>query len=339
MRKIELPEEKELEIITFYLTPNNEFTTVKAFNINNRILHRIFDKYNVQKHSKGVKAKLLVDKQRATFLERYNVENPSQLEEVKLKKQETCQINFGVAWPGQSNLVQEKSKATCMQHFGVEYSLQAPSVREKCRQTNLNNFGVENPAQCRQVKEKMKNTCIEKYGTANIAEIPGVKQKKEQTCLARYGVNSYMKTDTFRQRSLEATNSRPNRYKVGTEHFDSFPELCFYLYHKHNNDNIKRNKAGLPYIFENKTHYYFPDFSINDILYEIKGAHFIKDDGTWQCPYDHLQDDKAEAKHQCAVTNGVIILSNKEYQKYIDWFYNSSLKKEDFRINRSEKTK
>ena len=178
MRKIELPEEKELEIITFYLEPNNEFTTVKTFNKNSRILHRIFDKHNVQRHSKEVKAKLLVDKQKATFLERYNVENPSQLEEVKLKKQNTCQINFGVAWPGQSSLVKEKSKTTCMQRFGVEYALQAPNVREKGRQTNLNNLGVESPAQCQQVREKMKNTCIEKYGTANIAEIPGIKQKK-----------------------------------------------------------------------------------------------------------------------------------------------------------------
>lgn len=339
MRKIELPEEKELEIIAFYLEPNNEFTTVKTFNINSRILHRIFDKHNVQRHSKEVKAKLLVDKQKATFSERYNVENPSQLEEIKLKKQNTCQINFGVAWPGQSSLVKEKSKTTCKQRFGVEYSLQAPSVREKSKQTNLKHFGVEVPVQCQQIREKMANTCIERYGTANIAELPAVKQKKEQTCLAKYGVDSYMKTVAFRQSSLEATNSRPSRYLFDSEHFDSFPELCFYLYHKYNNHNIKRNKIGLQYIFENKTHHYFPDFSINDILYEIKGAHFIKDDGTWQCPYDHQQDDRVEAKHQCAVANGVVILSNKEYQKYIDWFYNNNLKKEDFRISGSEKTK
>ena len=37
-----------------------------------------------------------------------------------------------------------------------------------------------------------------------------------------------------------------------------------------------------------------------------------------------------EAKHQWAIKNNVEILYSKDYQKYIDWFYDNGYKKEDF---------
>jgi hypothetical protein len=72
----------------------------------------------------------------------------------------------------------------------------------------------------------------------------------------------------------------------------------------------------LTYIYKNKKHNVLPDFKVENKLYEIKGDHFIKDDGTWQCPYNHLADDMYEAKHQCLIKNNVIILTSKDYVKY-----------------------
>ena len=40
-----------------------------------------------------------------------------------------------------------------------------------------------------------------------------------------------------------------------------------------------------------------PDFKLNDKFVEPKGAHFFKEDGTMQNPFDHTQDAHYEAKH------------------------------------------
>ena len=61
---------------------------------------------------------------------------------------------------------------------------------------------------------------------------------------------------------------------------------------------------------------------------------FLKEDGTWRCPFDHSQDALFEAKHKCAIQHNVKILYNAEYKKYIDWFYKNGYKKEDFKFNK-----
>ena len=62
-----------------------------------------------------------------------------------------------------------------------------------------------------------------------------------------------------------------------------------------------------------------PDFKVENKLYEIKGDQFLKPDGTWQCPYNHLVDDVYEAKHQCLIKNNVNILYKEDYKKYLNY--------------------
>ena len=54
-------------------------------------------------------------------------------------------------------------------------------------------------------------------------------------------------------------------------------------------------------------------------LIEIKGDQFLKEDGTWQNPFDHTEDDKYEAKHQCAISNGIEIMYFNQYVEYIEY--------------------
>lgn len=51
---------------------------------------------------------------------------------------------------------------------------------------------------------------------------------------------------------------------------------------------------------------------IDDILVEVKGDQFFKEDGTMQNPYDHTQDDLYEAKHQCMIDNNVYIFTSND---------------------------
>ena len=69
-------------------------------------------------------------------------------------------------------------------------------------------------------------------------------------------------------------NPNPNKNcKTGTYkglHYDSSWELAFILYNMDNNIPIERNKERFEYYFQNKKHFYYPDFKINGEYYEIK---------------------------------------------------------------------
>lgn len=111
-------------------------------------------------------------------------------------------------------------------------------------------------------------------------------------------------------------------YTADTFYFDSFPELCFYLYHKHLNHNIVRSSKQLEYFYNNEKHYYLPDFELDGQLYEIKGDHLFA---------RLLQPDTIDnAKYLCMLNNNVIILQSKDYTKYEDWFITSGFDRANF---------
>ena len=93
--------------------------------------------------------------------------------------------------------------------------------------------------------------------------------KREQTCLEKYKVRNYFLYE-------DAIINRRAHYKYNNINFDSLPELCFYL--EYEDKGIERNSTKLKFTYLNKEHITIPDFKINNILYEIKGDHFKKND-------------------------------------------------------------
>lgn len=88
------------------------------------------------------------------------------------------------------------------------------------------------------------------------------------------------------------------RYYYDNKKFDSSPEVAFYIYHKDHGIEIEyQPKTDIVYVVDGVVHHYFPDFKVGDRLIELKGDHFIAEDGTWQNPYDHSKDHIYEAKH------------------------------------------
>lgn len=68
---------------------------------------------------------------------------------------------------------------------------------------------------------------------------------------------------------------------------------------------------------------YKPDFIVEGKITEVKGDHFFKN-GKMICPWKHKNDTPEkiewrnglfEAKHQCMIRNGVIILKQKEFKE------------------------
>jgi hypothetical protein len=111
-------------------------------------------------------------------------------------------------------------------------------------------------------------------------------------------------------------------YTADGHFFDSFPELCFYLYHKQLNHSITRTPKQLMYFYNGEKHYYMPDFEIDGQLYEIKGDHLFE---------KLLQPNTLDnAKYQCMLQNKVRILQSAEYSEYEKWFLEKGFDKVDF---------
>lgn len=110
------------------------------------------------------------------------------------------------------------------------------------------------------------------------------------------------------------------QYNYNNILFDSIPEIAVYIYYTDHNIPIQYQPGiYFEYNFDNTTHKYFPDFIIDGKIIEIKGNHFFKEDGTMCNPFDHSQDAKYEAKHQCGLANGVVFWRNNEYKFAIDY--------------------
>jgi len=147
------------------------------------------EKYGVENPSQSV---IIKEQKTATCLEKYGVEYSFQSQEVKEKSKSTCLEKYGVEHPLQNKEVKEKSKATCLEKYGVEYSLQSQEVKEKSKATCLEKYGVKHPMFIQETKEKIKATCLEKYGVENPMFIQETKEKIKATCLEKYGVKHPM---------------------------------------------------------------------------------------------------------------------------------------------------
>ena len=144
-------------------------------------------------------------------LNKYGVENISQLENVKNKKINTNLTNFGVKHTFQSEKIKEKIKETCLEKYGTEYASQSGEIKDKIKQTCLekygdvspmcnieiqnkskltclNNYGVESPFQSQEIRDKSKQTNLEKYGVEHNSQTQQFKDKFKNTCLEKYGV-------------------------------------------------------------------------------------------------------------------------------------------------------
>lgn len=286
-----------------------------------------------------------------TSIEKYGTDFPNQSELVKDKIKESNVKHYGVVNVFQSDIIKEKSKNTCIQKYGTEYANQSEQVKEKIRNTNVEKYGVENTFQAEQFKEKSRKTCKERYGTEWYAstndckerlketnlklygveyalQSKEVREKGKKTCMNKYGKEYYNQTTEHRQRCIntclrkygeisytkteEYQRLARRKYQFNGEFFDSSWEVYFFYYCLKTGKHIIRNVKELKFELHGKTYEYFPDFEVDGKLYEIKGDHFFKNDGTLCNPYNHKLDERFEAKHQCGLRNGVIFLRGKD---------------------------
>lgn len=160
------------------------------------------------------------ERRKKTILERYGVENLSQVPEFKAKAAATTrarygdsnffrtdtfrersiatnQERYGTDHPMQSDEVKEKTHQTTLERYGTPCALQNPEVHAKTIQTNIEKYGDAIPMHTDAVKQKIRDTLIERYGEDNPSKIPEFQEKKRKTCRELYG------TDYYGQQSIE----------------------------------------------------------------------------------------------------------------------------------------
>ena len=160
------------------------------------IMKTKLEKYGSTTYNNSKKAK-------ETTLERYGVENISQLQEIKDKKVKTFLEHYGTTHYAKTEERKEKVKQTNLEKFGTEYASQNDEIKNKIKNTMIDRYGSYYTNREKQKKammdkygkyytnpEKAKETTLERYGVENVAQNNEIKEKIINTNLKRYNAKS-----------------------------------------------------------------------------------------------------------------------------------------------------
>lgn len=213
---------------------------------------------------------------------------------------------YGVENVFQAEEIKEKIKQQNIELYGVENSHQRPEVIEKTKQTNLRQYGNTCTVQAPSIREKVIQTNLEKYNSDNIFASECGKQKIKSTNLKKYGVENPQQNREIQKKTL-------SHYKYDGLNFDSSWELAVFIYCVDNNIPIIRLPVRFEYYDKNnKKHYYFPDFLINNKLVEIKGPQYL----------DENNQLKNKDKQKCMDNNNVNMWTTDEVLPYLNYCIN-----------------
>jgi len=152
------------------------------------------------------------DLRRRTNLQKYGVQNVSQLKDIKEKKKQTTLENYGVENPAQSKIIYNKIKETCINKYGVESTNMLDDKKEKIKQTINKKYGVDNIMQLPDYQIQVKQTMLQKYGQDNALKVESIRNKVNKTCRQKYNNDWVIGSQQFKQKTKET-----NLKKYGVE--------------------------------------------------------------------------------------------------------------------------
>lgn len=301
-------------------TCHNEFGRMKNIH-----LSKTYSAYQTHCSTRCAYHDLYVQKSREeTSVARYGSKCAASSAEVRDRILKTVRQRYGADSVFKNQEVSSKIRKACLERFGVEYPLQNHGILAKAADTLMRRHGVDNSMRIPEVRAKARKTIRERYGVDSPLQNPGIRSKAEATRIERYGV-AYPAQDAGTMNRIirkRVRNMRlENRPAADGLVFDSKWELRFYKFCKSKGLDVEYHPCCFEYSYRGKTHRYYPDFKVGSRLYEVKGDCFINKDGTWRSPFrrDGSSDaeysaecDQMEAKRQCLVSHGVIVVSSNE---------------------------
>lgn len=195
--------------------------------------------------SKECKHKHRIETVKKTNLEKYGVENVSQLESIKKKKTETVFKHYGTydylnseqnkhnmydengVQKAQSEEAKEKRKKTLLERYGTtdrfkinngHEKANSKEGREKAKQTLLKNHGVTSTRKLQKTKDTIKKTNLEKYGETCYFKTDEFKEKLKEHNIEKYGVENYFNSEDYKIKSKEVSLKKYNsEYYLSSE--------------------------------------------------------------------------------------------------------------------------
>ena len=246
-----------------------------------------------------------LEKTRQTFIDHYGVDNNMKSEEGRKKHQDAVEAKYGK---------------------GIKNVFQAKSVKQRISNTKEKKHGDKNynnpdkisktllsrtPEQWQQTVEKTQHTNIDHFGETSPMKVPEIVEKGILT----------------KQKNKTVTSKKNSKIVYDGQVFDSYPEVCFYIWAIDTGYDIVRLPLDKAIKYEDKlgkTHTYYPDFYIKtlDQLVEIKGDFFNVERENFKVFSKNLSDGAiiaAKAKFECMHKNNVLVLTNTDYKKYLDY--------------------
>jgi hypothetical protein len=229
------------------------------------------------------------EKSKKTTIERLGVDHNFKSEECLTKRRKNTKEKYGVEHTTQVESVKEKIESSLQEHFGGRLK-GSRIISEKIKNVNIEKFGYEYPMQNKDIQEKGKQTCIERFGVDCVFKSEEIKEKIISDNIEKYGVKYYVQSNEYKMRNLERWGTEyPSqneeihiKQQKSSLKIKKFNEQIYYqgtyeldfLNSYYDKINIIRGKR-IPYVFEEKNHYYFPDFYLSDynLLVEIKSTY------------------------------------------------------------------
>jgi len=258
------------------------FHCTKCDKVNVKCFTYLIKRNTLCKHCVTIES---LPKMKATMLEKYGVEHPSQSQEIKDKIVNGFIKKYGVTNPSKLQEVKEKQKKTNLERYGVEYIVHNKNSKEKMLKTNLEKYGFECCLQNKEIREIMKNTNLKKYGVENAGKHPENQTKMKNTMLMKYGVEYPLQNKEVADKSFKTCFRKkiyicPSGKEIQCQGFEPFAldELVKYI----NENDIITGCKNVPSIWyydsNSKKHRHYVDIFIpsQNKCIEVKSPWTIK---------------------------------------------------------------
>lgn len=173
----------------------------------------------------------------------------------------------------------------------------SPECKDKLtRQTNIDRYGVEVGSQSPEARQKLSEAyfnslelrlanSMEKYGVPYTSQAPEIREKLSKTIsspeyqkkmvdiyMEKYGVSN---PSQLREVHIKKWNSRKNLKASDGTPLDSSYEVKVYDFWKSLGLDVERN-IPIEYEYNGETRTTFIDFSVDGVLFEVKGLHLLE---------------------------------------------------------------
>lgn len=244
---------------------------------NDKILIDIYTDYCSRKCSNNNES--VINKMKTTWSNK----NPNEIEKIQLKRRSTNIKKYGVDIASKLPDVIEKNKQSHIKNWG-DYAMRTNEILTKRSDTCIERYGGVGMASA-ELFSKIKNTNMEKYGVEYYSSTKNWYDRCVNTAIEKYGVDWVSKVDAINVKQQAGGYSYhdfefPSGKVVRVQGYE--PKVLAKLVVDYDeNDiivglqNIIDEIGFFHYIYEGKTHRYYPDIYIkseNKVI-EVKSTY------------------------------------------------------------------